>query len=67
MTAVVVGGGITGLVAARRLRQLGIDVIVLEEGRRPGGKIATLSLGGALVEGGPDWFVTRRPEAIGLC
>lgn len=67
MTVVVVGGGITGLVAARALAAAGEQVIMVEASERLGGKIVTHEIGGALVEGGPDWFITRAPEAVELC
>lgn len=37
MRALVAGGGLAGLVAAVRLRELGADVILLEKGDEPGG------------------------------
>ena len=65
---VVVGGGITGLAAARRLDQHGaVDVVLLEASDRVGGKIRTLDMDGAPVEAGPDWFATTNPAALDLC
>jgi oxygen-dependent protoporphyrinogen oxidase len=69
-TAVVIGGGITGLVAARELaRELSRDsnIVLLEASARLGGKILTTELDGAVVEAGPDWFLTRSPAALELC
>ncbi len=65
----VVGGGITALAAAHRLRELdpALDVTVLEAENRLGGVIATERRDGFLVERGPDMFTTRQPEAIDLC
>ncbi|HET9771622.1 MAG TPA: FAD-dependent oxidoreductase, partial [Acidimicrobiia bacterium] len=37
----VVGAGPSGLAAAWRLRQSGVEVVVLEAGDRAGGKIST--------------------------
>ncbi|MEO8322512.1 MAG: protoporphyrinogen oxidase [Actinomycetota bacterium] len=67
MTIAVIGGGITGLIAARTLTREGKTVVLLEGSDRLGGKIRTHRLGGATVEGGADLFITRSPEAVDLC
>ena len=64
---VVVGAGISGLVAAYELRRAGIESVVLEAGDRPGGKIDSAPVGGLTVDSGPDGFVTRDPAATELC
>lgn len=68
-TFAVAGGGITGLVTARELERLqpSANVILLEAGDRLGGKIGTIEMQGAVVETGPDWFVTRDGSAAELC
>lgn len=68
-TVAVAGGGITGLVAARELERLqaSANVILFEARDRLGGKIGTIELEGAVVETGPDWFVTRDDAAVQLC
>jgi oxygen-dependent protoporphyrinogen oxidase len=63
----VVGGGITGLVAARTVLRSGASVVVLEAAPDAGGKIVTRSLGGVAVEGGPDSFLARDPWGVELC
>lgn len=63
----VAGGGITGLVAARALLAAGLDVVLLEAAGDAGGKIATRSLGGVAVEGGPDSFLARDGWGLDLC
>ncbi len=63
----VVGGGITGLAAARYLKQEGCAVTVVEAGADPGGKIQTRQLTGVPVEAGPDTFLARVPWAVDLC
>jgi oxygen-dependent protoporphyrinogen oxidase len=69
---VVLGAGITGLTAARELLRLAekarrqIEVIVLEASAHVGGKVRTETVGGALVETGPDSFVTLKPEMLEL-
>ena len=51
--AIVVGGGISGLVAAHRLSQSG-DVLLFEASERAGGVIQTREGNGFLVELGPN-------------
>lgn len=51
---VVIGAGISGLVAAHRLAKDGRDVLVLESSDAPGGAIRTQSVDGFLVERGPN-------------
>lgn len=65
-SAVVVGGGIAGLAAARRLLARGMDVTVVEAAARFGGKIETIRRDGFVLEAGPDSFVTRKPRALEL-
>ena len=65
--AIVIGGGITGLVAAYRLQQAGIRVTLLEKTARVGGCIRTVKQDGFLMEDGPDSFVARKPAARMLC
>lgn len=63
---VVVGGGITGLSAARRLADAGASFLLLEGGNRLGGKIVTERTGGFTIEGGPDCFLASKPDGVGL-
>ena len=51
---VIIGGGVSGLACAYRLRQLGIPCLVLEAEARPGGVIATARRDGYLFELGPQ-------------
>ena len=67
MRAAVVGGGLTGLVAARELAAAGHDVVLLEAADRFGGVIRTLRRDGFLIETGPESFVTRKPALLDLC
>ena len=63
----VVGGGVTGLVAARELDRAGADVVLFEAAPDAGGKIATKTLENVAVEAGPDSFLVREPWALELC
>ena len=62
----VVGGGVTGLAAARLLVSAGLDVVVLEAGPRWGGKLAPLWLDGVRLDAGAESLLARRPEALAL-
>ena len=68
----VLGGGITGLSAAYFLagaRRAGtpIQELLIEARDRLGGSIQTERMEGFLIEGGPDSFITEKPEAAALC
>jgi oxygen-dependent protoporphyrinogen oxidase len=68
---VIVGGGITGLAAARRLIRLApaqsLQVTVLEADARFGGKIRTESFAGRTLDVGAEALLTRVPQAVALC
>ena len=65
----VVGGGITGLAAAHRLRELDpqVEVTLLESASRLGGVLETIRRDDFLIEGGADNFITQVPWAVDLC
>ena len=56
---VVVGAGLAGLVAARRLMAAGHTVTVLDKGRSVGGRLATRRIGEARVDHGAQFFTVR--------
>ncbi|MDG3011375.1 protoporphyrinogen oxidase [Rhodococcus sp. D2-41] len=65
----VVGGGISGLAAAHRLRALlgsQAQITVLETDDRLGGKLRTVELAGHQVDVGAEAFIARRPEVPDL-
>ncbi|MGC2331596.1 MAG: protoporphyrinogen oxidase [Candidatus Acidiferrales bacterium] len=55
-TVVVVGGGVSGLACAYRLKKLGVPVTLLEGSPRVGGLIETVEKDGFLFESGPQSF-----------
>ncbi|WP_426733043.1 protoporphyrinogen oxidase [Myxococcus faecalis] len=61
MTVAVVGGGISGLVVAWRLRSRGRDAVLLETTPRLGGAVGTRAQQGFLLETGPNSFLDREP------
>lgn len=67
---VVVGGGITGLAATRRLMLAAGDrplrVTLVESSQRLGGKVLSERCSDFLVEGGPDSFIPQKPQTLEL-
>ena len=65
----IIGGGISGLSAAFRLRELdpSLQVTLFEAAARVGGSLQTTTRDGYLVEHGADMFTTREPWALNLC
>ena len=55
-SAVIVGAGLTGLLTAYRLQELGFVVKVIEARDRIGGRIHTIQSGNAKIEMGATWF-----------
>lgn len=68
----VVGAGISGLVAAHRMQRAGLTVAVLEAAERPGGVIRSVAQQGRLYEKGPNSALDTSPligqlvEELGL-
>ncbi|MYT21112.1 protoporphyrinogen oxidase [Streptomyces sp. SID7760] len=62
---IVIGGGISGLVAAWQLRGHA-DVTVLESHTRVGGKLRTATIAGIPVDEGAESLMALRPEAVEL-
>ena len=66
---VIIGGGISGLAAAHRLLELGLEpqqMTLLEASSRLGGIIQTEQRDGFILEHGPDSFISEKPEAVSL-
>lgn len=60
-TVAVVGGGISGLICARRLSQKGIHVILFEASPELGGEIRTATLAGHVVDMGAEAVHVSAP------
>ncbi|MFN8023962.1 MAG: FAD-dependent oxidoreductase [Acidimicrobiales bacterium] len=72
-SVIVVGAGMAGLSAARRLADEGLDVLVLEARDRIGGRTHTVELGGVAFDAGAAWVqqfprnpLARLAESLGL-
>ena len=60
---IVVGAGLSGLCCARELHAAGLDVLVLERGDTPGGRVRTDVIEGFLLDRGFQVLLTAYPEA----
>ncbi|MET2010117.1 FAD-dependent oxidoreductase [Microbacterium chocolatum] len=62
----VVGGGVAGLVVARRLARGGADVVVHEASDRLGGTVAAHEIAGIVMDAGAESFATRGGTVTAL-
>ena len=62
----IIGGGITGLTAAFRLKEAGVAVTLYEAGNRVGGVIQTVRRNGYLAECGPNTLLETSPKIAEL-
>ncbi len=72
MRIAVIGGGTAGLAAAYELQKArdagaAIEYALFEARSRLGGAMASEIVGGAVLERGPDSFLTEKPAAAELC
>ncbi len=63
---VVVGAGLSGLLAAQRLASWGWSVIVLDKGRGVGGRLATRRMDQAVFDHGAQYFTARDSAFVFL-
>ncbi len=61
MRVVIVGAGLSGLVAARALAEADATVVVVDKGRSVGGRLATRRIGDATLDHGAQFFTVRTP------
>ena len=58
----IVGAGLSGLMAANHLQAQGVRVAVLDKSRGVGGRLATRRMGTAVLDHGAQYFTARKPE-----
>lgn len=58
----IVGAGVAGVAAARALIERGVEVVVVDKGRRPGGRLAARTRGGLSFDHGAQFFTARDPD-----
>ncbi|MCX7717628.1 MAG: FAD-dependent oxidoreductase [Candidatus Sumerlaeaceae bacterium] len=61
-SCLVIGAGMSGLMAARTLADHGLQVTVLDKGRGVGGRMATRRVEGAVFDHGAQYFTVRDPR-----
>jgi predicted NAD/FAD-dependent oxidoreductase len=61
MRVVIIGAGVAGLMAAQSLVENGHDVVVVDKGRSPGGRLATRRIDDATLDHGAQFFTVRDP------
>lgn len=59
-SCIIVGSGISGLMAAHKLREYAVDLTLVEKGRAPGGRMATRKEGDAIFDHGAQFVTTRE-------
>ena len=61
-SCIIVGAGMSGLLAANKLQEAGWRVTVLDKGRGVGGRMATRRFGGGSFDHGAQFFTARSDE-----
>ncbi|BCB02422.1 NAD(P)/FAD-dependent oxidoreductase [Bacillus sp. KH172YL63] len=60
---IVIGGGLSGIMAARTLMEKGVtDILIVEKGRSVGGRLATRRIGNGKADHGAQFFTVRSHE-----
>ncbi|WP_273127730.1 NAD(P)/FAD-dependent oxidoreductase [Bacillus weihaiensis] len=56
---IVIGAGMAGVMAARRLQENGMDVLLVDKGKSVGGRMATRRMASGKVDHGAQFFTVR--------
>jgi len=64
---VIIGSGMAGLAAADAARAAGLAVVILDKGRRIGGRVATRRAEGFTFNHGAQFLTARHPDFIAAC
>ena len=59
---IIVGAGLSGLMAAHQLRDAGKSVTILDKGRSVGGRLATRRIGNGIADHGAQFFTVRTKQ-----
>lgn len=62
MAILILGAGLSGLVAGRQLQAQGHEVIIVDKGRGIGGRMATRRFAGGVFDHGAQFFTVRSDE-----
>ena len=65
-TAIVIGGGVSGLLAARQLRAAGLRVTLLEAREHLGGAVGAHEVASLMLDSGAESFATRSTAVSAL-
>ncbi len=63
-SCLIIGAGLSGLIAANLLQQAGITAIVLEKARGVGGRMATRRFANSIADHGAQYFTARDPRFV---
>lgn len=63
----IIGAGIAGISAGRALQQNGKDILILDKGRRIGGRVSTRRADGFVFDHGAQFFTAHQQPLADLC
>jgi len=63
---IVIGAGISGLLAGRELERRGVEYLILDKGRGLGGRMATRRIGDSRFDHGAQFVTAKTPEFMEL-